>query len=103
MRKKKISSRQKEIILMLAQNHSNKSITISDIAKELDISTRTVLRDMSSIENWLDENDFKFVKKPGVGIYLDETLDNKQFIIELLQEEKIEKNYTVTISKYVLF
>ena len=94
MRKKKISSRQKEIILMLAQNHSNKSITISDIAKELDISTRTVLRDMSSIENWLDENDFKFVKKPGVGIYLDETLDNKQFIIELLQEEKIEKNYT---------
>ena len=63
MRKKKISSRQKEIILMLAQNHSNKSITISDIAKELDISTRTVLRDMSSIENWLDENYFKFVKK----------------------------------------
>ncbi|WP_455543425.1 BglG family transcription antiterminator [Intestinibacter sp.] len=94
MKKKKISSRQKEIILMLAQNHSNKPITVSDVAKELNISTRTVLRDMSSVENWLDENDFKFVKKPGVGIYLDETLDNKQFIIELLQEEKIEKNYT---------
>ena len=94
MKKKKISSRQKQIILILAQNHSNESITISDIAKELNISTRTVLRDMSNIENWLDENDFKFVKKPGVGLYLDETLDNKQFIIELLQEEKIEKSYT---------
>lgn len=94
MKKKKISSRQKEIILMLAQNPSNKPITISEVAQELNISTRTVLRDMSSIENWLDENDFKFVKKPGVGIYLDETLDSKQFIIELLQEEKIEKSYT---------
>ncbi|MGM9531312.1 BglG family transcription antiterminator [Intestinibacter sp.] len=94
MKRKKISSRQKEIISMLAQNPSNKPITISEVAQELNISTRTVLRDMSSIENWLDENDFKFVKKPGVGIYLDETLDNKQFIIELLQEEKIEKSYT---------
>lgn len=94
MNKKKISSRQKEIILILAQNNSNKPITISEVAKELDISTRTVLRDMTKIESWLDENDFKFVKKPGVGIYLDETLDNKQFIMELLQEEKIEKNYT---------
>ncbi len=94
MKKKKISSRQKEIILILAQNNSNKPITISEVAKELDISTRTVLRDMTKIESWLDENDFKFVKKPGVGIYLDETLDNKQFIMELLQEEKIEKNYT---------
>ena len=94
MKRKKISSRQKEIILMLAQNPSNKPITISEVAQQLNISTRTVLRDMSSIENWLDENDFKFVKKPGVGIYLDETLDSKQFIIELLQEEKIEKSYT---------
>ena len=91
MKRKKISSRQKEIILLLAQNTSNKPITISEVAKELNISTRTVLRDMTKIESWLDENDFKFIKKPGVGIYLDETLDSKQFIIELLQEEKIEK------------
>ena len=94
MKRKKISSRQKEIILLLAQNTSNKPITISEVAKELNISTRTVLRDMTKIESWLDENDFKFIKKPGVGIYLDETLDSKQFIIELLQEEKIEKSYT---------
>ena len=94
MKRKKISPRQKEIILLLAQNASNKPITISEVAKELNISTRTVLRDMTKIESWLDENDFKFIKKPGVGIYLDETLDSKQFIIELLQEEKIEKSYT---------
>jgi len=60
MKRKKISSRQKEIILLLAQNTSNKPITISEVAKELNISTRTVLRDMTKIESWLDENDFKF-------------------------------------------
>ena len=64
MKRKKISSRQKEIILLLAQNTSNKPITISEVAKELNISTRTVLRDMTKIESWLDENDFKFIKKP---------------------------------------
>ena len=83
--------------MLLAQNTSNKPITISEVAKELNISTRTVLRDMTKIESWLDENDFKFIKKPGVGIYLDETLDSKQFIIELLQEEKIEKSYSIPI------
>ena len=61
MKRKKISSRQKEIILLLAQNTSNKPITISEVAKELNISTRTVLRDMTKIESWLDENDFKFI------------------------------------------
>ena len=58
MKRKKISSRQKEIILLLAQNTSNKPITISEVAKELNISTRTVLRDMTKIESWLDENHF---------------------------------------------
>ena len=65
MKRKKISSRQKEIILLLAQNTSNKPITISEVAKELNISTRTVLRDMTKIESWLDENDFKFIKNQG--------------------------------------
>ena len=63
MKRKKISSRQKEIILLLAQNTSNKPITISEVAKELNISTRTVLRDMTKIESWLDENDFIQKKK----------------------------------------
>ena len=78
MKRKKISSRQKEIILLLAQNTSNKPITISEVAKELNISTRTVLRDMTKIESWLDENDFKFIKKPGVGIYLDRALTRRK-------------------------
>lgn len=95
MKKKKITSRQKKIILMIVENSKkNIPITISEIAGELDLSSRTVLRDMSGIEKWFDENDFNFVKKPGVGLILEENIENQNFIIELLEEEKIEKEYS---------
>ncbi|MCC0647616.1 BglG family transcription antiterminator [Clostridioides sp. ZZV15-6598] len=95
MKKKKITSRQKKIILMIVE-HSKKNIpiTVSEIAGELELSSRTVLRDMSGIEKWFDENDFNFVKKPGVGLILEENIENQNFIIELLEEEKIEKEYS---------
>ncbi|HEB5000509.1 TPA: BglG family transcription antiterminator [Clostridioides difficile] len=95
MKKKKITSRQKKIILMIVENSKkNIPITISEIAGTLELSSRTVLRDMSGIEKWFDENDFNFVKKPGVGLILEENIENQNFIIELLEEEKIEKEYS---------
>lgn len=95
MKKKKITSRQKKIILMIVENSKkNIPITVSEIAGELELSSRTVLRDMSGIEKWFDENDFNFVKKPGVGLILEEKIENQNFIIELLEEEKIEKEYS---------
>lgn len=95
MKKKKITSRQKKIILMIVENSKkNVPITISEIAGELELSSRTVLRDMSGIEKWFDENDFNFVKKPGVGLILEENVENQNFIVELLEEEKIEKEYS---------
>lgn len=95
MKKKKITSRQKKIILMIVENSKkNIPITVSEIAGELELSSRTVLRDMSGIEKWFDENDFNFVKKPGVGLILEENIENQNFIIELLEEEKIEKEYS---------
>lgn len=94
MNMKRITSRQKNIIQIIAENYSDKPITISQIASRLNLSTRTVLRDMSSIEQWLDQNDFKFIKKPGKGLILDESLENKKYIIELLYEEKIVREYS---------
>lgn len=95
MKKKKITSRQKKIILMIVENSKkNIPITVSEIAGELELSSRTVLRDMSGIEKWFDENDFNFVKKPGVGLILEENIENQNFVIELLEEEKIEKEYS---------
>ncbi|NJB07845.1 transcription antiterminator, partial [Clostridioides difficile] len=79
--------------MIVENSKKNIPITISEIAGTLELSSRTVLRDMSGIEKWFDENDFNFVKKPGVGLILEENIENQNFIIELLEEEKIEKEY----------
>ena len=102
MRKKKLMSRQKQIIQILTKSTSKNPITISTIAESLNISSRTVLREMPKIEEWLDENGFNFIKKPGVGLIIDENLENQQLILELLEVESIQKEYTKDERKRII-
>ncbi|EQG76526.1 HTH domain protein [Clostridioides difficile DA00165] len=44
--------------MIVENSKKNIPITISEIAGTLELSSRTVLRDMSGIEKWFDENDF---------------------------------------------
>ncbi len=89
---KKLTSRQKEIIILLV-NQKSKVLTISEIANNLNLSYRTVIRDLIKIEAWFIENDFNLVRKSGVGLLLNEDEENKAFILELLDEEKIDISY----------
>ena len=66
----KVTFRQKQIILMLIEN-GNVPKTIKDISIELNVSSRTIVRELPFIEKFLFENDFKFIKKSGVGIFID--------------------------------
>lgn len=102
MRNDKLNLRQKEIIKILTKSTINNPITTSAIAKEMSLSSRTVLREMPKIEEWLDENEFKFIKKPGVGLIIDENLDNQQLILELLEIEKIKKQYSKEDRKKII-
>lgn len=92
MKKQKLSQRQKNIILMLPSEQMQ-PITVNDIAKELGLSTRTVQRDLITCEKWLVENDFTLSKKPGVGIYLEESEDMLAYIKELLDMINTHKHY----------
>ncbi len=94
MRKSKLMSRQKEIIQILTKSTIKNPITVSAIAEKLNVSSRTVLREIPKIEKWLDENGFNFIKKPGVGLIIDENLENQQLILELLEVENVEKDYS---------
>ena len=94
MKSKKLTLRQKKIIELLISLDTGNAVTVANIAKDLEVSTRTILRELPSIETWLYDNDFKFVKKPGVGLLIDETLENKELILELLEVENIVKTYT---------
>lgn len=102
MKKKKLMSRQKQIIQILTKSTNKNPITISTIAEILNVSSRTVLREMPKIEEWLDENGFNFIKKPGVGLIIDESLENQQLILELLEVENIQKEYSKEERKRII-
>lgn len=69
-------------------------ITIASIAKELNISTKTVLRELPEIEEWLQNYDCSLEKKTGVGIRLKGDYDKKQEILALLNGVINDEDYT---------
>ncbi len=86
MGKLKITSRQKQIISIIIEN-GNKPITIKDISIELNVSSRTIVRELPFIEEFLFENDFKFVKKSGVGIYINEDSEKLNFLKDIIGDK----------------
>jgi mannitol operon transcriptional antiterminator len=69
-------------------------ITISDIANALGVSSRTVLRELPSVEKWLASKGFNLDKKTGVGIRVMGTPSEKEELINILNGEKGEVNYS---------
>ena len=67
-KKSGLTKRQKLIIEMLAAFNADDPITIQAISEKLKLSSRTVLREMPRINEWFEENDFKLVKKPRIGM-----------------------------------
>ncbi len=89
-----LTARQKAIIEILTKFTATNPVTISAISEKLNLSSRTILREMPDIERWLSENNFKFIRKPGVGLILEESLENQKKILELLDVESVKKVYS---------
>ena len=87
-----ITSRIKQILEIIC--NASDSITTKKISKRLGVSTRTILREMPTVEKWLKDNDFELVKKPRVGIKLVATLEDKKRLKSLLDNELVEKTFT---------
>jgi mannitol operon transcriptional antiterminator len=96
----KINLRIKNILKSIC-NESD-YVTISKIAKDLDISGRTVLREISEVEKFLKRNGVFLDKKTGVGIKVCGSLEEKQFIINLLNGEKDETIYSPLERKKII-
>lgn len=82
-----LTSRQREIIRILTKTARN-PVPVGAISEKLNVSSRTVLRELPAIEKWLNENDFTFIRKPGVGLALDEDPESIRFLEELLGLEQ---------------
>ncbi|WP_317855721.1 BglG family transcription antiterminator [Chakrabartyella piscis] len=88
-----LTARQKEILLLLTQFDGANPVTVSAISEKFKLSTRTVLRELPQIEKWVTAQGFSFIRKPGVGLLLDESLENRQWMLQLLNLEEVEKSY----------
>lgn len=78
-----LTSRQRDIIRILSKTAGN-PIPVGAVSEKLDVSSRTVLRELPAIEKWLDENDFTFIRKPGVGLSIEEDPESIKLLQELL-------------------
>lgn len=78
-----LTSRQREIVRILTKTAGN-PIPVGAVSEKLGISSRTILRELPAIENWLKENDFTFIRKPGVGLSIEEEPEAIQLLEELL-------------------
>ncbi len=81
--KTSLSRRQNQIIQILVQMDA-KPVTVAAIAEKLKVSSRTILRELPLIEEWMSENDFRFIRKTGVGLQIAESPENLELIRELL-------------------
>lgn len=88
----KISSRTKKIIKILIENDD--FVVADQIAENLDVSSRTVLRELKKVEKWLKKNNFILEKKKGSGIRLKCSKAAKIKIAELLEIESVDKHYS---------
>lgn len=97
-----ITSRIKEILKLLIVADFSNIITVNNIAEKLNVSSRTILREMPQVEKWLKHNKFKFIKKPGVGLLLDENLEGKNRLQQLLDGYYVEKHYKPEERQYLI-
>lgn len=86
----KIESRQMKILILLLEGH-----TIQGIAEKLNISSRTIYRDIHKINQWLISR--KIIDKHDSGFGVDSVLDEniKDEIFRELDNKNIETKYSL--------
>lgn len=85
-------------ILLEGVNDENSSLnaytTINDIAVKLGVSTKTVSRELTSLEELLAEHNLQLVKKYGEGMKLEGSAEDLNVLSSALQEQTGEGAYT---------
>lgn len=88
-----LTARQREIVRILAKTAGN-PVPVGAVSEKLNVSSRTVLRELPAIEHWLQENDFTFIRKPGVGLAIEEDPESIRLLEELLGLEQTSSGFS---------
>ncbi|MER1957308.1 MAG: BglG family transcription antiterminator [Solibacillus sp.] len=78
-----ISSREKMLIEALIEEQEE--VTIKQLSEKIDVSSRTIQRDLSNIQSIIDTYQLKLIRKSGVGVQI---IGKEQIKQELVQQLK---------------
>ncbi len=96
-----LSPKAKQIILFLLQEKD--TVTAQDIANQMNVSKRTIQREMETIEPFLKGKEVHLVKKMGTGIWLEGSVECKnQLMSELLEDELYDAGNKVERQKRLI-
>lgn len=89
-----LTSRMKKTLhVILSQNDF---VTLKSIADELNVSTRTLLREVDDIAAWTESQGGTFIKKKGQGVLVDGDASERTRLLTLLNSEQGEIIYSPT-------
>lgn len=81
-----LTQRAEDIIRVLLRFPQDNPVTTSIISEELNISSRSVQRELPLVEQWLSGEGYRFVRKRSVGLILDEPEERRQKLKDLLNQ-----------------
>lgn len=81
-----LTTRAEKIIRILIRSPHGKPMAAAAISESLDISRRSVQRELPTVEKWLNEQGFTLIRKPGSGLYLDEPAERLEELMSLLNQ-----------------
>lgn len=90
-----LTNRSEKIIRILARFPKSQPVTTSIISEELNISTRSVQRELVTVEQWLKSNHFKLIRKRGTGLTLDESEERIEELLSLLDKQDSTDNVQI--------
>lgn len=89
-----LTGRAEDIIRILIRFPQDNPVTTAMISEELNISSRSIQRELPGVEQWLASEGYRFVRKRSVGLILDEPDSRRQELTALLD---LSRSTAVTV------
>ncbi len=90
----KLTLRQKEIIQIILSSDIESPCNLQFISEQINISKRTVLRELSIVEDWFKNNNLSLVRKAGIGVYWNQQNMTKEEVLEILYNSLASKEFS---------
>ncbi len=83
-----LTQRAEDIIRILIRFPQDNPVTTAILSEELNVSSRSIQRELPGVEQWLASEGYRFVRKRSVGLILDEPDSRRQELLALLNSNK---------------